>query len=286
MENRGTSCFVNSTINALFSLPSVFSFLTERSVMPCLKAGRGALYLELRRLAMWQGSRPANSDMVRQLVGSMFPARGFENGQHDAAEFMIALIGALKGEFMPGSESEIKLEKMFQSVITSNLTCLNTTCPRAGAREIGATVDDSKKGPVISLGKHESSMVNAINTYLKGEVLEVRCPTCRHPRASRSTSKWEVLPQNLLIALPRFMFDEKTVTTRKNNQSITVPNKLEINSVKFSLTAAVEHLGTQASNGHYFTYSKSFSTGQYTLCNDSSIEEAMPDLKKAYLVVY
>jgi len=63
LENRGTSCFVNSTINALFSLPSVFSFLTERSVMPCLKAGRGALYLELRRLAMWQGSRPANSDM-------------------------------------------------------------------------------------------------------------------------------------------------------------------------------------------------------------------------------
>ena len=58
----------------------------------CLKAGRGALYFELRRLAKWQGSRPASSDMVRQLVSSTFPAGGFESGQHDAAEFLIALI--------------------------------------------------------------------------------------------------------------------------------------------------------------------------------------------------
>ena len=72
LENRGTSCFVNSTINALFSLPSVFSFLTERSVMPCLKAGRGLSIWRLRRLAMWQGSRPAGSDVVRQLVSSIF----------------------------------------------------------------------------------------------------------------------------------------------------------------------------------------------------------------------
>ena len=68
LESQGTSCFVNSTINALFSLPFVFSFLTERSVTPCLKAGRGALFLELMRLTRWQGSRPANSDMVRQLA--------------------------------------------------------------------------------------------------------------------------------------------------------------------------------------------------------------------------
>ena len=65
----------------------------------CLKAGRGALYFELRRLAKWQGSRPASSDMVRQLVSSTFPAGGFESGQHDAAEFLIALIDALKDEF-------------------------------------------------------------------------------------------------------------------------------------------------------------------------------------------
>ena len=99
LENPGTSCFVNSNINALFSIPSFISFLTGRSVTSCLKAGRGALYFELRRLAKWQGSRPASSDMVRQLVSSTFPAGGFESGQHDAAEFLIALIDALKDEF-------------------------------------------------------------------------------------------------------------------------------------------------------------------------------------------
>ena len=216
LENPATSCFVNSNINALFSIPSFISFLTGRSVTSCLKAGRGALYFELRRLAKWQGSRPASSDMVRQLVSSTFPAGGFESGQHDAAEFLIALIDALKDEFEQRSESQIKLEKMFQSVITSNLTCLNPTCPRAGAREIEATVDDQKKGPVISLGKHESSMLDAIKTYLKGEIIEVRCPTCEHPWAFRSTSKWEVLPQSLIVALPRFVFDEKSLETKKN----------------------------------------------------------------------
>ena len=153
LENPGTSCFVNSNINALFSLPSFLSFLTGRSVTSCLKAGRGALYYELGRLAKWQGSRPAGSDVVRQLVSSMFPAGGFDSGQHDAGKFMIALIDTLKDEFEPRSESHMKLEKMFQSVITSNLTCLNPTCPWAGAREIGATFDDRKKRASDKFGK-------------------------------------------------------------------------------------------------------------------------------------
>ena len=217
LENRGTDCFVNSDVNALFSLPSFIAFLNEESVGSYLKAGRGGLYWELRRLANYEvGGRPASTDMVRQLVSSMFSNRGFESGQHDAGEFMIALIDALKDEFEPRSPASIKLEKMFESIISSNVTCLNPTCPTAGSRELGATVDGRKKGPVICLGKHEHSVVKALQTYLKGEIVQVRCPTCQHPLASRSTSKWEVVPQSLIIALPRFSFDETTAQTKKN----------------------------------------------------------------------
>ena len=113
LENQGSNCFVNSDVFALFSLPTFISFLNDKSGDICLKAGRGGLYWELRRLANYQvGGRPASTDMVRQMVPSVFPTSGFESGQHDADEFMIALIDALKDEFEPRSPASDKLGKI------------------------------------------------------------------------------------------------------------------------------------------------------------------------------
>ena len=285
--NQGTDCFVNSSINAILSLPSFKTFLIDSSSLGCLKAGRGGLFLELRRLSKYASSGlPASSAMVRQLVASMNQRMDFENGQHDAAEFIIALFNSLEDEFIPESRAQIKLSSMFNSSITSNLSCLSPNCTNPGPREHLDPAANSKKGPVISLGSHESTLPLCLKCFLSGEAIDCLCPSCKHPRSYKSASQWEVKPQSLIIALPRFLFNKRTKQTEKNMKPIKVPTLLEIGNCTYSLTASIEHQGTQATNGHYYTYIRDVRTGEYTLCNDSEESRGATDLKQAYVLVY
>jgi uncharacterized UBP type Zn finger protein len=279
-ENSGTDCFVNATLNSLFSLPNFLKFLKNPNVE--LKSGRGILFNELLRLANFNTQIVTSSAIVRQIVASFSPQENFWRGQHDAGEFLNKLLEALQDELKPAAAKYLK--NMFKSVVKCELQCTNQECPMSRAREMAE--NDAEKGPLFNLfDLATDSLDNMVNSSLQGNEVEVSCTHCQSNTGVQKY-KLESLPQALIFALPRFYFDQTTASTVKNRKKMRIPKSYQIGSTRYTLTASLQHDGTQASNGHYYTYSRDQRDGEFVLCNDRDVKKQNTDLTNTYLAFY
>ena len=108
------------------------------------------------------------------------------------------------------------------------------------------------------------------------------CDRCKQQNQSmRKMTLWR-LPSVLILVLKRFttVYVKGNITVRKNTNTVTVPDKLDMNpymsypnpsSSMYELFATANHIGTPQ-GGHCFSYIKSPEDKWY-LADDSNIEE-------------
>ncbi|CAK4205516.1 unnamed protein product [Aphanomyces euteiches] len=142
------------------------------------------------------------------------------------------------------------------------------------------------------------------HTYLAPELLEgdnrYFCEACQSKQiATRQIVVEEkTLPPTLMLHLMRFIYDLKTYTKKKVQDSIDIPLTLNMgkllhgckSQVEYRLVAVLNHRGTTASAGHYTANIFCPTSRDWFTFDDTSVEACDPksftSSKEAYMLIY
>ncbi|CAD8102555.1 unnamed protein product [Paramecium sonneborni] len=146
--------------------------------------------------------------------------------------------------------------------------------------------------PKTNYHKQDKSLnlLDLINNFQSKEPLldenAYHCTKCNDLTFAIKTMSLQKLPDQLIIQLKRFQYDELK-GFQKNNILVTYPENLEINQIHYQLYGVVQHFGG-LDNGHYISYGKR--QMKWIEFNDESTKElSNSDVindKNAYILFY
>lgn len=195
--------------------------------------------------------------------------------QNDAIEFFDILKDRINTE-----DGENNVLKHFELNIDNKMECKN--CNYA----------NTAKGLVYVLNlpinkeANNESLQDIINNELSRgeEIKDYKCDKC----TKNCVLKKEVISStndNIIIAIKRYIFDEKTQKAKKINNFIKVNDILMINGKKYKLKAVINHSGT--SNGGHYIININLKKLCYTFEDSSVYEDKMnSESKTAYMMLY
>ena len=134
----------------------------------------------------------------------------------------------------------------------------------------------------------KSNVKDLLRCFYGDTHIDYTCPACNKQGFSIQKYEIEKLPQVLIIHLKRFDVDTEGI--RKNLQFVDFPLKnLKVcNSESlYNLNSITNHYGT-LSAGHYTSFCKSPSAGDWYKCDDSVITKMDASVKSssAYMLFY
>ncbi len=286
---------MNSALQCLNSIPAFTKFFrkynSENNDHQCLVQAYSNLVKE-----MWSGkeSYVAADRLKKELC--KYTDTFADYAQHDAHEFIIALIDALHDELSNGSSSSSSLIITNQLNINmkSIVTCL--TC------NVSQTGDESIKFLSLPLPDRTSVSVtlsSLLDSFEKAEDLdgEIYCDACCSiAKGRQQTVLHAPLPPIIIVQLKRFPFDG---TSRKVDTLIDYPytdfdferkKGYEDKKHLYDLIAVSMHSGSLAS-GHYTAFALHNRSRQWYYFNDRNydpIDNVNAFLRKseAYLLIY
>ncbi|CAD8179166.1 unnamed protein product [Paramecium octaurelia] len=140
--------------------------------------------------------------------------------------------------------------------------------------------------------KHDKSLdlIDLIDNFESKEPLvdenAYHCTTCNDLTFAIKTMSLEKLPDQLIIQLKRFQYDEQK-GFQKNNILVAYPENITINQIDYDLYGVVQHFGG-LDNGHYTAYGKR--SNKWIEFNDKQTKEVqVNDVindKNAYILFY
>ena len=230
-QNAGNSCFINSTIAALFANNSVSEYLF---------ANRNPLS---RLSNTFHSSVGAKKYVVRprEYLDPPF----YTGRQRDAQEFLSEMLS---------TDVDQTAQSKFLGYAQTRLRCLQCGCARPSAQ-----VDPFAllSLPVIKADLSViRSVQEAVDSYFKEEVVfdftdwvcdDVECP---HDRGMGKTLNYILWPKVLAVQLMRWSTDLKLGHHVHANDNITV------NGQTYVLRSVVCHAGSGTQVGHYYTFAK------------------------------
>lgn len=267
--NGGATCYLNSLIQALFSLPEF------RAQLFGYTSGGGDVTNALRNLfaEMQCGNRGAYS--TRALIASFGWSSGEQFTQHDASEALIVLLEALQRETLEGGGVETSssqglllrypgLLDHIQSVHTGTMVHA-VTCSGCG----GVTRRPDPFTTLVLPVKGHSDLHACIQALVAEEVMDgdnsYHCDACGGKRRATRCVRLESTPEVLLVHLNRYEYNLTSMSRRKVEDAIALPHLLDLSPYHFDppgegdhtfeLTGALLHTGG-AAGGHYFCHLK------------------------------
>ena len=259
LTNRGTDCFVNSTLKLVFQtdlstyLRSNFSNLTRSRPNYDLTVSQ-----QLHKLSQSQGER--STDQIRTEVALRSGMNYLDhNHQEDAADFLIALNTTLKNEIgWKRWDGVLRTEKRFRT--GENGACVKCRNLPEDTNESFLTLKVAlpMSGPV--------PLSRVISDHLIDE-LEMKCSwCCPHQRdcdqkglcslkpARRLMSLIEA-PEYLFVQLKRYEFDGHVTRKIHTKVSFSPDDTFQFNSEpEYKIVGDVNHHGSSANSGHYTTF--------------------------------
>ncbi|CAK84647.1 unnamed protein product (macronuclear) [Paramecium tetraurelia] len=140
--------------------------------------------------------------------------------------------------------------------------------------------------------KHDKSLdlLDLIDNFESKEPLvdenAYHCTTCNDLTFAIKTMSFQKLPDQLIIQLKRFQYDEHK-GFQKNNIVVAYPENIIINQIDYDLYGVVQHFGG-LDNGHYTAYGKR--SNKWIEFNDKQTKEVqVNDVindKNAYILFY
>ena len=270
LVNIGATCYFNSFIQAMLSLPSVTAFFLENEER--LKSNPVATtYIRfLRHVLSIKNSESVNPlELFRMFVIAIRkknPHSTFGSGQEDADEALTLFLDSI---------DDPDLYKIFMSTYNLSVFCSDCT--------VSSRIK-SDNSCVIEITPGASAEILPISEKIKRYT--VTCPGYKCPKCERSNR--ESPPQTLYRLCN--VGNVITILFLKYNiagaisyqQTIELPGNDGV--LTFKLVAIIEHSGS-TSGGHY--WSRCLRTGGFALLNDSSVGQGDDSVRsESYILFY
>uniref|UniRef100_A0A6B2KXK6 Ubiquitin carboxyl-terminal hydrolase n=1 Tax=Arcella intermedia TaxID=1963864 RepID=A0A6B2KXK6_9EUKA len=285
LMNLGATCYMNSLLQCLYSIPLFRSVLFECSTettendapLNCLKI----LFAHMQ-MGMQKHVTPIEFAFALQLdVGT----------QQDPQEFYQLLLSYLENRWKAVDNKE--LNQAMTTLFSGKLKYL-TSCD-ACKEEFSTTSDWNQ----LSLHIDEKTTLSAsIDNYLLSEEIhDYICEKCAAPRTVKRKAIITSLPSVINVHLLRFIFNKGQGQKIKLMNNITYPLEMDFGQyvenkepAMYELFAVIFHVGESANVGHYVAHIKE--GNNWWLIDDStitSLKEAKGHSernKTAYMLFY
>lgn len=271
LNNLGNTCFMNSSLQCLFSAQLHVEFTEIHGNAPILKA-------LLSTLSLMQAK--AEKSLSPSSLFSALSQKWKEYKkcyQQDSHEFIRRLLDVCRDE-----EKRIKdhsvIDQFFGGVFVSILKCQE--CKHVSKTK-DAFLDLS-----ISLSPKECKNVelaDLLQCFLNEEFLKdeerISCEKCCKDTSKRveAIKRIEILeyPKILVLHLKRFTptMSRRTLVYAKDSKIVSFDFRLDLEESKYcyELFALIEHQGSDAEYGHYISYTSDSSSNWYH-CSDSKVK--------------
>ena len=287
--NVGNSCYINSSLQLLYSVTKFRDFICRRDFHMPGHTWSQPVCEELHYL-FTNPSQLNSACTLRHLVAVSMSNNNFNNAtMQDSEEFLLAtleivfkelseynVVGrAMIGEFI-GRESRIRKFQL-QNVSGSCPVC--QTLPRGEEENFKVLTLDL---PIVTDISLELSSLIASHFAESFQTTPMKCSNCckcrnNCPQTGKcrlrpSVEQLSIVksPDELIIRLNRFNNGFK-------NQTHVIPDEfIQLNEDFFRLKVSVDHIGSTLNSGHYIAHIKS--GGKWITCNDSNISESFNEM--------
>lgn len=240
IKNKGNTCFFNSSIQALLSLPDLVQFLVETTFDPSKQIFCSALQ---NFISQYSNSKIVDpSSLISVLKGKI---KLFDGRQQDAHSFLESLISRLSDE----SETLNSEKKSFLKKILGIHLKDTIKCHECGFKSTVETVT------MIHYLFIKESVQKSLNNFIEQEEQidqssPWKCTNCKKRGISSLSHSVTKTSDYLIVYLNRFQS-----LNSKNDVNITVNDVITVENQSYEVIAVVCHSGT-LSGGHYYSYCK------------------------------
>jgi len=269
--NQGATCYLNSLLQSLYSIPEFKSALFQSSFLSSDDTVNLCRQLQKLFTELDYTARGAISTNALTKSFGWSSRESFQ--QQDVQECMTVIFEFIKASY-PTSAIAQWLDTSWNGEILSSLVCHNCQIARSKRSEKYRDLQLQVKGM--------NSLTTSLQSYFQDEELEgVECEHCngRYTHSQKKCLNGAVLPEVLTIQLRRFDMDWNTFQRIKVYDPLDIDRTLTIDSSildsqlstipTYELTSVMMHSGS-AFAGHYFCYIKA-NQGKWLLFNDSSV---------------
>ncbi|XP_059620120.1 ubiquitin carboxyl-terminal hydrolase 36 [Phlebotomus argentipes] len=283
--NMGNTCYLNSTLQALFHVPAIANWLmadeSHRDKCEDLGGGQGGCIIcaMARTLISSQSSQsPIKPWLIhsklRLVCKHFFPGR-----QEDAHEFLRYLVEAMEKAYLGRvknsrdldqySKETTPLNQILGGYLRSTVRCLACGHVSTTFQHFEDLLLDIRKANTVE---------EALGGYFARERLEdmgYKCEACKKKTSATKQFSLERAPVALCIQLKRF-----SMAGTKLNKHVAIRSRLDLTPytrggsatapLVYRLVAMVTHLGASQNCGHYTAIGLT-DTGSYYHFDDSSV---------------
>ncbi|XP_045495794.1 ubiquitin carboxyl-terminal hydrolase 36 [Colias croceus] len=282
MQNVGNTCYLNSTLQALFHVPAFANWLVSEAAHSekcnqqeaCVICGMRASLMATQK----SGGAPIKPWQVysklRLICRHLTPGR-----QEDAHEFLRYLIEAMEKCYLSNFINSDKLDQYSKETTPLNQILggyLRSTVRCLACHHLSTTYQHFED-LLLDIRKH-STLDEALDSFFSRERLEdlgYKCESCNKKVSATKQFFVERAPMVLCIALKRFSLTggklSKHVQFRKKiSLSKYMYNKNTHQQLSYKLVSLVTHLGPSQNCGHYTAIGQA-PNGNYYQFDDSCV---------------
>lgn len=282
--NKRRNCFMNATLQALFRIPKIASFLqvdldnaNRCKIQDCISCMVLKLYGNVKYGQVACSPYHLYSALT-MIKNSRFSA--LLNGQHqDAHEFLMVLNYELEKQVHPA--------RWFTNSFTINLTT-HIECGSCG--KVHQSFSEITDIALHVVGN--KTVQAAVDSYFHHDDIEYMCETCRTYDIVKKKHFILSAPECLCLQLRRFsdrgtkLTDEMEISSKLNIRKHFL--KAQPSEWKYKLVAIVNHFGESRNIGHYNTIVLTSNEELYEF-DDRSVRKVSSSLisgKDAYMLFY
>ncbi|CAF4151547.1 unnamed protein product, partial [Adineta steineri] len=292
--NLGNSCYMNSALQCLNVVLPLVNFFQNFSI----KSGEDNLISSYSTLVqtMWLGQDPCDAVVKLKYEICKHASQFIGYGQHDAFEFLIALLDGLQDTMKKNNDAEVStssiIEELFNIQMISQVTC--HACQKTAS---GTELMKFLSLPLLNKSNDPITLSNLLDLFEKEEQLDghIYCDACRQTTEGRQKTSLGNLSPFIIVQLKRFPFDG---THRKVMTIVDYPltdfdfyrSLQQRPEDLYDLIAVSMHSGSLAS-GHYTACVHHNASNKWYYISDNYYEhitnlQEISRNPKAYLLIY
>jgi len=283
MHNMGNTCYLNSTLQALFHIPALTNYLrTGGHDSECNMTGFSSCTICILASTLRQSLASNVIKPVKLYEKLKFICKHLVHGrQEDAHEFLRYLIESLQRCYLMSrkvpktldnySKETTPFNQIFGGYMRQELHCFN-------CKHISTTFQHFMD--LLLDIRHSDNIGTAMSGYFKKEILRddtaYKCEKCKQKVSACKIYKIERPPLVLCIQLKRF-----NMMGGKNGRPVTLAKNLDMSqyvrwasssglNFKYRLVSLITHVGPSPNCGHYTAIGEA-PNGTYYRFDDSSV---------------
>ncbi|CAG9862079.1 unnamed protein product [Phyllotreta striolata] len=282
MVNMGNTCYLNSTLQALFHVPALVNWLMSDKDHTAICQDSGGLCIICAMRKTLQDSQQRNANSIRPLLiynklrlvcRNLIPGR-----QEDAHEFLRYLVEAMEkaylnrfkncSDFDSKTKETTPLNQILGGYLRSAVRCLKCGHVSTTFQHFQDLLVDIRKAQTLD---------EALELYFSREKLDdesYHCESCQKKVPATKQFSLERAPMVLCVQLKRF-----SVTNNKITKHLNFRQRLDLTKFArhrpnvpliYRLVALVTHMGPTVSCGHYTAVAQAPS-GSFYQFDDSMV---------------